>query len=194
MQPVSMRSDLPCLQFALQQGSSRMHERPPVSLQTLHDESFTAKQAGPELPLESDTHAHALCSRQKGILLGNQFAADFRQMDRNDLPRIRRAKRQLPLPIGAIQENCHEQRLARQQPLACAHQGAEKSAVLLRAIAEDGLHFDPVFHVHHPAGFGHRRFSGIQFDLDELHIAANNLIINLVHCGHGCLLQVLIRI
>ena len=89
-----------------------------------------------------------------------------------------------------IEEHGHEQRLAGQQTLARAHQGAqETAALLLRAVAEDGFHLDAVFHVHHAAGFGDRRFVWIQLDLDELHVVAKNLVVNLVHPRHPSVLS-----
>ena len=38
----------------------------------------------------------------------------------------------------------------------------------MRTVAEDGLHFDAIVHVHHPPRFGHRRLHRIEFDFDEL--------------------------
>ena len=60
-------------------------------------------------------------------------------------------------------------------------QRAEEAAVLLRAVAEDGFHLDAVVHVHHAAGFGDGGFHGVEFDFDELHVVAVNLVINFVH-------------
>ena len=56
--------------------------------------------------------------------------------------------------------------------------------LLRRSVAEDRLHLDAVFHVHHAAGFGDGGFVGIQLDLDELHVVAENLVVNLVHFRH----------
>ena len=72
-------------------------------------------------------------------------------------------------------------RLAGEQPLARSHQRAHEPALLLRPVAEDRLHLDAVFHVHHAAGFGDRRLVRIELDFDKLHVVAVNLVINLVH-------------
>ena len=56
---------------------------------------------------------------------------------------------------------------------------------LLRAVAEDGLHLDAVVHVHHAAGLGDRGLVGIELDFDELHVVAEDLVVDLVHLGHA---------
>lgn len=44
---------------------------------------------------------------------------------------------------------------------------------------------DPVFHVHHRTRLGERRLLRVQFDLDELHVVAVDLVIDFVHARHG---------
>jgi hypothetical protein len=88
------------------------------------------------------------------------------------------------LAAAPIEKHGHEEGFAREQPLARAEDRAEESGVLLRAIAEDRFHFDPVLHVHHAAGFRDGGFHGIQFDLDELHVVPVNLVFNFVHRAH----------
>jgi hypothetical protein len=106
-------------------------------------------------------------------------------MNRYDLAGVRRAEGQPLLLRAAIQEDRHEQRLARKEALAGAHQGSEKSALpLLRAVAEDRFHLDAVFHVHHPAGFGDGRLVGVELDFDKLQVLAKNLVVDLMHVGH----------
>ena len=54
-------------------------------------------------------------------------------------------------------------------------------ALLLRAaVAEDRLHLDAGRHVHHRAGLGDRALAGIELDLDELHLVAEDLEVDLV--------------
>jgi hypothetical protein len=62
-------------------------------------------------------------------LLRNQFAADFREADRNDFARIRGAERDTFFPNPTILIDAHEQGFARKQPFAGPHQRAEKAAV-----------------------------------------------------------------
>ena len=61
----------------------------------------------------------------------------------------------------------------------------EKPALLLRSVAEDRFHLDAVVHVHHAAGFGDRRFVRIELDFDELHVVAEDLVVDFVHRGHA---------
>ena len=58
-----------------------------------------------------------------------------------------------------------------------------------RTISEDGFHLDAVFHVHHSAGLGDGGLHRVQFHLHELHIVTVNLVLNLVHLGHACVLS-----
>ena len=84
-----------------------------------------------------------------------------------------------------IEENRHEQGFSDKQPLAGPHQGADKTGLLLRAIAEDGFHVDAVVHVHHPARLGNGRFTWIQFDFDKLHVITKYLVVHFMHSRHA---------
>ena len=67
------------------------------------------------------------------------------------------------------------------QPLAGAEQRAHHAApLLLAAVAEHRLHLDAGRHVHHRAGFGDGALARIELDLDELHLAAEDLEIDIV--------------
>ena len=79
----------------------------------------------------------------------------------------------------------HEERLAGEQTFARAQQRAHETAVRLRAVTENGFHLDAVVHVHHAASFGDGGFVGVEFDFDELHRVAVNLVINFVHLVHS---------
>ena len=56
-----------------------------------------------------------------------------------------------------------------------------------RTIAENRLHFDAIVHIHHAARFGDRCFVRIQLHFDELHVVAENLVVDFVHHDHGTL-------
>ena len=56
---------------------------------------------------------------------------------------------------------------------------------LLAAVAEDGLHLDAGRHVHHRAGFGHGALARIELDLDELHVLADDLEVDVVRAAAG---------
>ena len=57
--------------------------------------------------------------------------------------------------------------------------------LLLAAVAEDRLHLDAGSHVHHRAGLGDGALAGIELDLDELHLAAEDLVVDLVRAPAG---------
>ena len=84
-----------------------------------------------------------------------------------------------------VEKHRHEERFAGQQPLAGAHERPEEPALLLRPVAEDGFHLDAVVHVHHAAGFGHRGLVRVELDFDELHVVAENLVVDFVHLCHA---------
>ena len=105
-------------------------------------------------------------------------------MHRDDFARIRRAEGDLPFDLAAVEKHGHEQGLAGEQPFAGAHEGSEETGVLLRAVSQDGFHIDVILHEHHAAGLGHDGLLGVQFDFDELHFVAKDLVIDFVHFVH----------
>jgi hypothetical protein len=82
-------------------------------------------------------------------------------------------------------KNGHEERFAGEEAFAGAEEAAHEAAGLLGAVAEDRLHGDAVIHEHHAAGFGDDGFAGIEFDFDELHVVAVDLVVDFVHGIHG---------
>ena len=74
----------------------------------------------------------------------------------------------------------HEDGLTGQHPLARAQERVHEPARRLAAIAHAGLEPDAVLHVIHCAGLGDDDLGGVQFHLDDLHVVAENLVINLV--------------
>ena len=58
-------------------------------------------------------------------------------------------------------------------------------AGLLAAVAEHGLHLDAGRHVHHRAGFGDGALARIELDLDELHVLAEDLEVDVVRAASG---------
>ena len=170
---------------ALLQGPARVHERPPVPLEALHDEPFAAEEAGAEAPLEGDPDAHALRGGEERVLLRDDLPAELRQVHRLDLPGIGRRERRPALLARLVVEDRHEERLAREQPLAGAEQGAHEALVLLGAVPEHGVHLDAVLEVHHRARLGHDRFARVELDTDELHVVPFDLVIHFMHGRHG---------
>src|SRR5688572_20431388 len=92
-----------------------------VSLQPLHDESFAAKEANAQPPLERDADAHTFGRRQKRIFLRYQLAAYIGKVNGQNLARIWSAEGQLLARACLIDKDGHEQRLTRQQTLTCTH-------------------------------------------------------------------------
>src|SRR5262249_50275588 len=55
----------------------------------------------------------------------------------------------------------------------------------LRAVAEDRLQREPLLEVHHRPGLADHRLAWVQLDLHELHVVTEDLVVDLVHRGHG---------
>ncbi len=158
-----------------------MDERQAVAGQLLQDEALAAEEAGAELLLECDADADALGGAEKRILLADHRVAVLLQIQRNDPPGVGGRKGNLLLPGGRVAEERHEERLAGQHPLAGAQQRTHDAAPLLaRAVAEDGLHLDAGIHVHEGARLGDARLARVERQLDELHLLAEDLVVDLV--------------
>ena len=92
----------------------------------------------------------------------------------------------LRLLVASIEKHRHEQRLAGQQPLAGAHQRAQESALLLREPSPKivSISTPSSMYIMPPASATVASF-GIQLDFDELHVVAEDLVVDLVHRGHA---------
>ena len=142
---------------------------------------FAAEQAHPDLLLERDANRHALGRAEERVLLTDQLPAQSGQVHRQDTAGVRRGERDALLAGAVVREDRHEEAFTRQDPAAGAEQRSHQPALRLgRAVAEDRLHGDAVGHVHHRAGLGHGAFAGIELHLDELHVLAEDLEVDLV--------------
>ncbi len=187
MQPVSTRMSSPGRERPLLQHPAGVHEGPAIALQALHDEALAAEQPDAEFALKRDADAHALRRGQERVFLGDELAADLGEVHGHDAAGIGCAEGDAPLLSAAIQEHRHEQRLAGEQALAGAHQGAHESRLLLGSVAEDRLHLDPVVHVHHAAGFGDGGLVRVELHLDVLQVFPDDLVFDFVHPCHSAL-------
>ena len=133
------------------------------------------------MPIETPLAAH----RNESFWQISSPPSCFRSIARI-LPGYGAANATCCLPAPLVREHRHEQALAGDQPLAGAEQRAHHARpLLLAAVAEDGLHLDAGRHVHHRARLGDRALAGIELDLDELHLAAEDLEVDLVGAAAG---------
>ena len=72
------------------------------------------------------------------------------------------------------------------QTLACPHQLAEETTLLLGAVTKNRVHADICIHEHHAASLTNGRFTGVQFDLDKLHFTALDFVIHNIHRHERC--------
>ena len=81
----------------------------------------------------------------------------------------------------------HEERLTGEHAFADVFEDAHDAAFVgVGAVAHFGFEGDAVVHVVHAAGFGDDGFAGVEFDFDELHFVAVDLVIDIVGAhGHG---------
>jgi hypothetical protein len=153
-----------------------------IAFELLQHKTFTAKEPGTQTFLKCDAERHAFCRAQESIFLTQQSAAQLRQIHRNDFAGICGTKSHFAFLSAAVHEHRGEHRFASHQTLTRAQQFAENAALRSRAVTEDRLHLHIVFHVKHRTGFADRRFIRVEFNFDKLHVVAENLIINNVHC------------
>jgi hypothetical protein len=82
--------------------------------------------------------------------------------------------------VTAVGEVGHEQRFARNEAGAHLHEFAQETAGGLRTVAHLGFELDAIFHVEHGARLGNHRFVGVQFDLHDLNVLTNDLVVYFV--------------
>ncbi len=179
---MSRRSVSPACELALDHGAAGVHEGEAVAVEALQDEAFAAEQAGRELLVERDADRDALGGAQERVLLAQHRAAVAAQVERDDAAGIGRRERDVLALAGAVAEHGHEQRLAGEHALAGREQRAHEAAArrLRAAVAEDGLDLDAGVHVHEAAGLGDARLARVERDLHELHLLAEDLVVDLV--------------
>jgi hypothetical protein len=169
-------------QLALHHGAAGMHEHPAVASQSLHHETFAAEQAGEDLALEENAQLHAARAGEKGILLTDQAAAVVGQLHRHHGAGVGRGEGDLGLAGAGVSEHGGEQTLATDHSLAGGQQLVHQTATGAGrgAVAEHGIHLHRRVLVHQRAGFGDRAFAAVQFNLDELHVVADDAVVDRV--------------
>jgi len=81
-----------------------------------------------------------------------------------------------------MREQRREQAFAGDHALAGLQQLVHEAAALarVRGIAEHGVELDRRVLVHQRAGFGDDAFAGVELDLDELHVVADDAVVDFV--------------
>jgi hypothetical protein len=124
---------------------------------------------------------------QEAVALTQQLPAHIIQIDSHDLAGVGGCKGKFAAYTGLVFVDGGEERLACEQPLACADQLAEQPpAPAASAVAEDGFQGDTIFHVHEAAGLTYHGFSRVELDLHELHLVSFDPIVDDIH-RHGVL-------
>ena len=82
------------------------------------------------------------------------------------------------MPLPCVGEVRHENRLAGELSSDGADEFLEHPLLRFRTVAHAGLEVDALFHVVHGTGFGDDGFAGIEFHFDDLHVVAENLIVD----------------
>ena len=145
------------------------------------------KKPRAEAALKRDPDAHALGRTQEGILLADHRASVLAQVKRHDAAGIRRSERDLLTSLALVCEHRHEQRFAGDQPLAGLEELAHQPFTLGLGgtVAEDSVHLDAIVHEQKRTGFCHAGFLWVEGDFDELHLFAEDLIVDLVRFLSG---------
>ena len=115
-------------QVAADDGAAGVDKGEAVALQALEDEAFAAEQADADFFVESDADGGAERGAEEGVLFADDLAAEFRQIERDDLAGIGRGKGEFARLSAAVGEVRHEERLTGEDALADVFQRAEKAA------------------------------------------------------------------
>ncbi len=166
------------LQMLLDDRAARVDEDLAVALQPLQDEPLAAEESGSETLLEGDADTGALGRTEKGVFLAKELAAVRGQIHRDDLAGIGRREGDMFLALSLIGEVSHEDGLTRQGSLAHAEQLVQRALVGHRPVTHMSLEVDAVFHVVHRARLGDHRLTGVELDLDDLHVVAVDLVVD----------------
>lgn len=160
-----------------------MHEHPAVAFELLHDEALAAEQAGEDLALEGDAQRYPARAGQKAVLLADQLAAMLGQAQRQHRARVGCGEGDLGLAAAGVGEHGGEHAFAGDHAFAGRQQLAHQPAATLtgmRAVAEHGVHLHRRVLVHQRTGLGDGAFAGVQLDFDELHVVADDAVVDLI--------------
>lgn len=106
------------------------------------------------------------------------------QAQRQHRARIGRGECDPGLAAAGMGEHGGEHALAGDHAFAgrqqLAHQPAAAALAGMRAVAEHGVHLHCGVLVHQRAGLGDGAFARVQLDLDELHVVADDAVVDLV--------------
>ena len=119
---------------------------------------------------------------EERVLLADQLAAELRADPsggscRDTAPRRRRRRMPRPVLVNTVMNRLSP--VSRRLPAPSSAPMMPRLCVPT-AVAEDRLHLDAGRHVHHAAGLGDDALARIELDLDELHVLAEDLVVDLV--------------
>ena len=168
-----------------------MNEDPTVTLQALHDETFTAEKADAKAFLKRDADAHALCCGKERILLSDQLTAQRPRAGSVRSSRIRRAKGEVLLLSASVEKHGHKQGFAgRDRRLPAPISAPMKSGLCCEPSPKMVSISMPSSMYIMPPASATVASPGIQFHFDKLHVVAKNLVVHLVHWSPcACILR-----
>ena len=161
-------------------ASPGLHECHAVAFERLQDETFAAEQAAAEAPVEGDVDPGAQGGAQECIFLAGHPFLDLGQVQRNDVAGVGGGETDAPPPGPFVAEMGGKDRLSGKGALAGRKQLAHDTLARVRTIAHPGIEYDVLFHVGHRAGLGDHGLAGIQRDLHQLHLGADDLVVDFV--------------
>src|SRR5688572_7635532 len=116
------------------QRAGRVEKRQSIAGELLQDEAFPAEEPGPDATIQGDGHVDPARAAEKRVLLRDERPAPILEIDRLNLSRIWRRKRDVTPHVRLVGEEGNEERLARQHPFAGAEELAHQAAARARRI------------------------------------------------------------
>lgn len=163
---------------AFHDGPAGVDDGEALAGEALHDEAFAAEETDAEFFLEGDADLDAAGGADEGVFLADDFAAVLVEEEGDHLAGVRGGEGDGLRGRGDVLEGGDEDGFTGEDAFSGGGDFAEEALVGLRGVAEDGVHFDAGFHVHHHAGFTDDGAAGVEGDLGVLHFAALDLVVD----------------
>ncbi len=164
----------------LDDGAAYVDEGHAVAGEFLQDEPFSSEEACAQAFGEGNAYFCAHGCAEEGVFLAEQFAAQVGEVHGDNFTGVGGCKSDAAFAGHFAGEMREEDAFAGEHAFTHVEEFAHHAFVGIGAVAHFGFVADALFHIVHGAGFGDDGFAGIEFHFDDLHIVADNFIVDFV--------------